>query len=371
MNVYDPWEEAQANIKVVGVGGGGTNAVNRMIESGIKHVEFIAVNTDVQVLKLSVADRQIQIGPKVTKGLGAGFNPELGERAAEESRDVIAEALAGADLIFITAGMGGGTGTGASPIIAEIAKQMGALTIAVVTRPFGFEGRRRFTIADSGITRLKEKVDTLITIPNDKLLAVVAKNTTLIDAFRAADDVIKQGVQGISDLITVPGLINLDFADVNTIMRESGTALMGIGVGSGETRAIDAAKMAIASPLLETSIQGAHGLLFNITGGKNMTLQEVNEAANLIAEVADPEANIIFGSVIDESLDDMIKITVIATGFDGQYKKEVKVIQRSSTGSSQSSGAAQSQGYNKPASSAFDFADLDKELEVPSFLRKK
>jgi cell division protein FtsZ len=368
MNVYDPWEESQANIKVVGVGGGGTNAVNRMIESGIKHVEFIAVNTDVQVLKLSVADRQIQIGPKVTKGLGAGSNPDLGEKAGEESRDVIAEALSGADLIFITAGMGGGTGTGSSPVIAEIAKQMGALTIAVVTKPFSFEGRRRAQVAEGGINRLREKVDTLITIPNDKLLQVVAKNTSLVDAFRAADDVIKQGVQGISDLITVPGLINLDFADVNTIMRDSGTALMGIGVGTGENRAVEAARMAIASPLLETSIQGAHGLLFNITGGKAMTLQEVNEAANLIAEVADPEANIIFGSVIDETMDDAIKIIVIATGFDGQHKKESKPTSRPNiSGVSSPSTTAPA---SKPSPS-FDFKEFGEDLEVPAFLRKK
>lgn len=364
MNVYDPWEESQASIKVVGVGGGGTNAVNRMIETGIKHVEFIAINTDVQVLKLSVADRQIQIGPKVTKGLGAGFNPELGERAAEESRDVIAEALAGADLIFIASGMGGGTGTGASPIIAEIARQLGSLTIAVVTKPFSFEGRRRAQIAEQGIAKLREKVDTLITIPNDKLLQAVAKNTTLMDAFRSADDVIKQGVQGISDLITVPGLINLDFADVNTIMRDAGTALMGIGIGTGENRALEAARMAISSPLLETSIEGARGLLFNITGGKNATLNEINEAANLISQVADPDANIIFGSVIDDTLEDQIKITVIATGFDAKYKKEGR------TGGSASTPSAGSKPEQQAAGS-FDFRDFGEDLEIPSFLKKK
>ncbi len=359
MNVYDPWEESQANIKVVGVGGGGTNAVNRMIESSIKHVEFIAVNTDVQVLKLSVADRQIQIGAKVTKGLGAGFNPELGEKAAEESRDMIAEALAGADLIFITAGMGGGTGTGASPIIAEIARQLGALTIAVVTKPFSFEGRRRAQVAEQGVTKLKEKVDTLITIPNDKLLQVVAKNTTLLDAFRTADDIVKQGVQGIADLITVPGLINLDFADVNTIMRDAGTALLGIGVGTGENRSVEAARMAISSPLLEATIEGARGLLFNISGGKSMTLTEVNEAANLISQVADPEANIIFGSVVDDALDDQVKITVIATGFDSRYKREGKNQQVSQP------------AVSTPPVASFQFNDLSEDIEIPSFLKRK
>jgi cell division protein FtsZ len=365
MNVYDPWEESQASIKVVGVGGGGTNAVNRMIETGIKHVEFIAVNTDVQVLKLSVADRQIQIGAKVTKGLGAGFNPELGERAAEESRDVIAEALAGADLIFIASGMGGGTGTGASPIIAEIARQLGSLTIAIVTKPFSFEGRRRAQIAEQGIAKLREKVDTLITIPNDKLLQAVAKNTTLLDAFRSADDVIKQGVQGISDLITVPGLINLDFADVNTIMRDAGTALMGIGIGTGENRAVEAARMAISSPLLETSIEGARGLLFNITGGKNATLNEINEAANLISQVADPDANIIFGSVIDDTLEDQIKITVIATSFDAaRYKKEGR------TGGGTPATGTGTKPEQQSAGS-FDLRDFGEDLEIPSFLKKK
>lgn len=359
MNVYDPWEESQANIKVVGVGGGGTNAVNRMIESNIKHVEFIAVNTDVQVLKLSVADRQIQIGAKVTKGLGAGFNPELGEKAAEESRDMIAEALAGADLIFITAGMGGGTGTGASPIIAEIGRQLGALTIAVVTKPFSFEGRRRAQVAEQGISKLKEKVDTLITIPNDKLLQVVAKNTTLLDAFRTADDIVKQGVQGIADLITVPGLINLDFADVNTIMRDAGTALLGIGIGTGENRSVEAARMAISSPLLEATIEGAKGLLFNISGGKNMTLAEVNEAANLISQVADPEANIIFGSVVDDALEDQVKITVIATGFDSRYKRESKTQQLTTP------------TVAAPPVASFQLNDLGEDIEIPSFLKRK
>lgn len=359
MNVYDPWEESQANIKVVGVGGGGTNAVNRMIESNIKHVEFIAVNTDVQVLKLSVADRQIQIGAKVTKGLGAGFNPELGEKAAEESRDMIAEALAGADLIFITAGMGGGTGTGASPIIAEIGRQLGALTIAVVTKPFSFEGRRRAQVAEQGISKLKEKVDTLITIPNDKLLQVVAKNTTLLDAFRTADDIVKQGVQGIADLITVPGLINLDFADVNTIMRDAGTALLGIGIGTGENRSVEAARMAISSPLLEATIEGAKGLLFNISGGKNMTLAEVNEAANLISQVADPEANIIFGSVVDDALEDQVKITVIATGFDSRYKRESKTQQLTTP------------AVAAPPVASFQLNDLGEDIEIPSFLKRK
>ncbi|MCR4428981.1 MAG: cell division protein FtsZ [Caldiserica bacterium] len=364
MSLYDPWEESPANIKVVGVGGGGTNAVNRMIEAGIKNVEFIAINTDVQVLKLSLADRQIQIGPKVTKGLGAGFNPELGERAGEESRDIIAEALAGADLVFITAGMGGGTGTGASPIIAEVARQLGALTIAVVTKPFSFEGRRRAQIAEHGVDKLKEKVDTLITIANDKLLQVVPKNTTLIEAFRMADEVIKQGVQGISDLITVPGLINLDFADVNTIMRNAGSALMGIGVGSGENRAEAAAKMAISSPFLEASIEGAKGLLFNITGGKNMTLAEVNEAASVISSIADPEANIIFGSVIDDNMEDEIKITVIATGFDSRFRKESRL-------TPPAPGPSPEAQVPPSPSFSFDLKDVGEDIEIPSFLKRK
>lgn len=305
-----------AVIKVVGVGGGGSNAVNRMIRASLHGVDFIAVNTDAQALGLSEATEKIQIGQKLTKGLGAGANPEIGKRAAEESRDQIAEALKGADMVFITAGMGGGTGTGASPVIASIAKELGALTVGVVTRPFSFEGKPRAQAAEAGTRALREQVDTLIVIPNDRLLQVVDKRTSMLEAFRVADDVLRQGVQGISDLITVPGLINLDFADVRTVMTETGTALMGIGVASGENRAAEAARTAISSPLLETSIEGARGVLLNITGDANLGLYEVNEAAAIIQQAVDPEANIIFGAVIDESLHDEIRVTVIATGFD-------------------------------------------------------
>lgn len=305
-----------ADIKVIGVGGGGNNAINRMIDAGLKGVEFIAVNTDAQALFISKADRKIQIGEKLTKGLGAGANPEVGKKAAEESRDDIKKALQGADMVFVTAGMGGGTGTGAAPIIAEVAKELGALTVGVVTRPFMFEGKKRRDQAGKGIIELKSKVDSLITIPNDRLLQVVDKHTSINEAFRIADDVLRQGVQGISDLIAVPGLINCDFADVKTIMQETGSALMGIGVASGENRAAEAARGAISSPLLETSIEGARGVLFNITGDADLTLFEVNEAAEIIAQAADPDANIIFGAVIDESLQGEVRVTVIATGFD-------------------------------------------------------
>ncbi|CDF57837.1 cell division protein FtsZ [Thermobrachium celere] len=308
--------ESGAQIKVVGVGGGGNNAVNRMIESGLSGVEFISVNTDRQALYLSKAGQKIQIGEKMTKGLGAGANPEIGEKSAEESREEIMQALKGSDLVFITAGMGGGTGTGAAPVIAEIAKEMGILTVGVVTKPFMFEGRVRMINAEKGIAKLKEKVDTLVTIPNDRLLHVVDKKTPITEAFRIADDVLRQGVQGISDLIVKPGLINLDFADIKTIMLNRGLAHMGIGRASGENRAIEAAKMAISSPLLETTIDGATGVLLNITGGSNLTLFEVNEAAEQVRQAADPDANIIFGTALDESLGDEIRITVIATGFD-------------------------------------------------------
>ena len=307
-----------AQIKVVGVGGAGNNAVNRMISAGLKGVDFLAVNTDKQALFLSKAPHKIQIGDKVTKGLGAGANPEVGLKAAEESRDEIAQALKGADLVFVTAGMGGGTGTGATPIVAEVAKEMGILTIGVVTKPFSFEGRQRMKNPEQGIGELKGRVDTLVCVPNDRLLNVVGKGTSVMDAFRVADDVLRQGIQGISDLISQPSLINLDFADVRTIMKDKGLAHMGIGAGEGENRSIDAAKQAISSPLLETSIQGARGVLINITGGEDMGLYEINEAAQLIAESADPEANIIFGAGIDTTLVDRINITVIATNFEGE-----------------------------------------------------
>lgn len=305
-----------AQIKVIGVGGGGSNAVNRMIDSGLKGVDFIAVNTDSQALHHSRADHKIQIGAKLTRGLGAGANPEIGLKAAEESHDELMAALKGADMVFVTAGMGGGTGTGAAPVVAQIAKEVGALTVGVVTRPFPFEGRKRSLQAEGGVNNLKAKVDTLILIPNEKLLQVVDKHTSINDAFRIADDVLRQGVQGISDLIAVPGLINLDFADVKTIMQETGTALMGIGASSGENRATVAARAAISSPLLETSIEGARGVLLNITGGADLGLFEVNEAAEIIAQAADPEANIIFGAVIDESMTEEVRVTVIATGFE-------------------------------------------------------
>lgn len=305
-----------AQIKVVGVGGGGNNAVNRMIDSNMKGVEFISINTDKQALYLSKASCKIQIGDKLTRGLGAGANPEIGEKAAQESKDEIIQAIKGADLLFITAGMGGGTGTGAAPIVAEIAKELGILTVGVVTKPFLFEGRKRMVHAEQGVLKLKEMVDTLVTIPNDRLLQVVDKKTPITEAFRVADDVLRQGVQGISDLITIPGLINLDFADVKTIMTNRGLAHMGIGKAIDENRAVEAAKQAISSPLLETTINGATGVLLNITGGPNLTLFEVNEAADQVKEAADPDANIIFGAVIDENLGDEIRITVIATGFD-------------------------------------------------------
>ena len=309
-----------ALIKVIGVGGGGSNAVNRMIRAEMMGVEFIAVNTDAQALLQSDAPHKIRIGDKMTRGLGAGADPGVGQRAAEEDSEKIYEALKDADMIFITAGMGGGTGSGAAPVIAEIAKDLGALTVGVVTKPFSFEGMRRKLVAEQYTETLKEKVDTLITIPNDRLREVVDKKTSIIDAFRVVDDVLRQGVQGISDLITVPGLINLDFADVKTIMREAGSSMMGIGTGTGENRAVEAAKNAVMSPLLEVNIQGARGILFNVTGGSDLGLFEVNEAAEVIKEAADPEANIIFGTVIDDRMRDEVKVTVIATGFDGTRK---------------------------------------------------
>ena len=310
--------ETLAKIKVVGVGGGGNNAVNRMITSGLQGVEFIAINCDAQALLLSKAQNRIQIGEKLTKGLGAGANPEIGQKAAEESRELLIDQLRGADMVFVTAGMGGGTGTGAAPIVAECAREAGALTVGVVTKPFSFEGKRRMNQAEAGIVNLKDRVDTLITIPNDRLLQVIDRRTSMLDAFRIADDVLRQGVQGISDLISVPGLINADFADVKTIMSNAGSALMGIGTAKGENGAVAAAEAAIKSPLLEASIEGARGVLFNITGGKDLSLFDVTEASNIITVAVDPDANIIFGAVIDEKLDDEIRVTVIATGFNGK-----------------------------------------------------
>ncbi len=320
-NNYNNYEEMEntedtAVIKVIGVGGAGNNAVNRMIEAGIEGVEFVSINTDKQALMLSKAGTKIQIGEKLTRGLGAGANPELGTQAAEESRQIISDAIKGADMVFVTSGMGGGTGTGAAPIVAGIAKEMGILTVAVVTKPFTFEGKKRQNQAERGIENLRGKVDTLVVIPNDKLLQIIDRNTTMVEAFKMADDVLRQSVQGISDLIKIPGLVNLDFADVKTVMLNTGMAHMGIGRASGENRAEDAAKQAIQSPLLETSIEGARGVIINVTGGANLGLHEVNTAAELVQRSVDPEANIIFGAVIDETLDEDIVITVIATGFD-------------------------------------------------------
>ncbi|MCK9222491.1 MAG: cell division protein FtsZ [Limnochordia bacterium] len=343
--------ESYADIKVVGVGGGGNNAVNRMILAGLQGVDFIALNTDAQALLMSNANHRIRLGDKLTKGLGAGSDPEIGEKSAQESKDEIRAVLEGADMVFIAAGMGGGTGTGGCPIVAEIAKECEALTVGVVTRPFSFEGRRRAKQADEGIKKLKEQVDTLITIPNDRLLQVVEKKTSMLDAFSIADDILLQGVQGISDLITVPGLINLDFADVRTIMLSAGSALMGIGRSSGEDRAVQAARQAISSPLLEASIEGAKGILLNITGSSNLGLFEVNEAAEIIAEAADQDANIIFGAVIDDSLQDEIRVTVIATGFDA--KQDIP------------------KQKARPAEVDFSAVAGDDDLDIPAFLRRR
>ncbi|MBA1333694.1 MAG: Cell division protein FtsZ [Firmicutes bacterium] len=350
---FDIDSQQFAVIKVIGVGGGGSNAVNRMIEAGLKGIEFIAVNTDKQALLLSNAAQKIQIGEKLTKGLGAGANPEIGQKAAEESKELIHNSIKGADMVFITSGMGGGTGTGAAPIVAETAKELGILTVGVVTKPFSFEGRKRILQADEGIKELKSKVDTLVIIPNDRLLQVSEKKTSIVEAFRIADDVLRQGVQGISDLIAVPGLVNLDFADVKTIMLNTGMAHMGIGCSNGENRATEAAKQAIQSPLLETSIEGAKGVLLNITGGPNLGLFEVNEAAELVAQSADPDANIIFGAVIDENLKDEIRITVIATGFSNEKPSKPKPAVEE----------------KKPRGNMLgDYEGVD--LEIPTFLRK-
>ena len=351
-----------AQIKVIGCGGGGNNAVNRMIASGLKNVEFIAVNTDKQALMLSQATQKIQIGDKLTKGLGAGANPEIGQKAAEESKEEIAQAIKGADMVFITAGMGGGTGTGAAPVIANIAKSMGILTVGVVTKPFPFEGRKRMLHAELGTKALKESVDTLVTIPNERLLSIVDKKTTLVESFRYADDVLRQGVQGISDLITIPGLVNLDFADVRTVMIDKGLAHMGVGRGKGDNRAQEAAKQAISSPLLETSIVGATGVLLNITGGADLGLLEINEAAEIVQQAADPDANIIFGAVIDESLKDEISITVIATGFENDKVQSMPT----DTGKGKTTPENDLQ---VAATAANDHNEVD--IEIPAFLRRK
>jgi len=354
-----------AVIKVVGVGGGGTNAVNRMVDAGLKGVEFIAVNTDAQALQMCDADIKLQIGDQLTRGLGAGADPETGYGAANESRDELKEALKGADMVFVTAGEGGGTGTGAAPVIAEVAKQeIGALTVGVVTRPFDFEGSQRRRQADEGIDRLREQVDTLIVIPNEKLLAVVERRTSILEAFREADNVLRQGVQGITDLITIPGLINLDFADVRTIMHEAGSALMGIGEASGEQRAAEAAKNAISSPLLEQSVEGATGILLNITGGSDLGLFEVNEAAEIIQSAADQNSNIIFGAVVDDALSDSVRVTVIATGFDGRHGGPM--FTEDTTGRRREPRRRDVQMDDRQRSS-LEIADDD--IDIPSFLK--
>lgn len=361
-----------AQIKVVGCGGGGNNAVNRMIDAGLRGVDFIAINTDKQALFLSKANTKIQIGDKLTKGLGAGANPDIGEKAANESKDEIAQAIKGADMVFVTAGMGGGTGTGAAPVVAQLAREMGILTVAVVTKPFIFESRTRMQHAERGIENLKNTVDSLVTIPNDRLLQVVEKRTTMVEAFRMADDILRQGVQGISDLIAVPGLVNLDFADVKTIMLSSGLAHMGIGRASGENRAEDAARQAISSPLLETSIEGARRVLVNITGGPDLGLFEVNTAAELVQKSADPEANIIFGAVIDDNMKDELMITVIATGFENSpvLKKFEKPVEKSKQPSI--SGTSDSRGYAAATLEKNNSKEVssDNELDIPTFLRR-
>ncbi len=367
-----------ARIKVIGVGGGGNNAVNRMIEDGVQGVEFIAVNTDAQALKLSKAEIKMQIGATLTRGLGAGANPEVGRNAVEESKKQLQEVLKGADMVFVTAGMGGGTGTGAAPAIAQISRELGALTIGVVTRPFGFEGRKRATNAAAGIDLMREAVDTLIIVPNDRLLQIVDKKTPMIQAFREADNVLRQGVQGISDLIAVPGLINLDFADVKTIMSNQGTALMGIGLAKGKDRAVEAAKKAISSPLLETSIDGAQGVLMNITGGSNLSLYEVQEAADIVSSAADKELNMIFGSIINENYKDEIMITVIATGFT---EADLSSGKKTAGSSRESNARPLSQGLSRREQSVHEEQthnnnDRPKQqtedtLDIPTFLRNR
>jgi cell division protein FtsZ len=358
-----------AQIKVIGVGGGGCNAVNRMIQGNVVGVEFWQINTDAQALAQSMATYCLQIGQKLTRGLGAGGNPAIGQKAAEESRDEIAKALENTDLVFITAGMGGGTGTGAAPIVAEIAKEMGCLTVGVVTRPFTFEGRRRTNQADEGIAALESKVDTLIVIPNNKLLSVIPSETPLQESFRMADDTLRQGVQGISDIITIPGLVNVDFADVRAVMADAGSALMGIGIGSGKSRAKEGAVAAISSPLLESSIQGATGVVLNITGGSDLTLHEVNTAAETIYEIVDPNANIIFGAVIDEKMQGEVRITVIATGFSGESKinPPIKTIQAPKPDTL----VNPVNNPNTPNNPNSDPNNMTSGLDIPEFLQRR
>jgi len=362
-----------AVIKVVGIGGGGVNAVNRMIEVGLRGVEFIAINTDAQALLMSDADVKLDIGRELTRGLGAGANPEVGKKAAEDHAEEIEEVLRGADMVFVTAGEGGGTGTGGAPVVARIARSLGALTIGVVTRPFGFEGRRRQSQAESGIENLRAEVDTLIVIPNDRLLSLSDRNISVIDAFRQADHVLLQGVSGITDLITTPGLINLDFADVKSVMHGAGTALMGIGSSRGEDRAVEAAERAISSPLLEAGIDGAHGVLLSVSGGSDLGLFEINEAARLVSDAAHPDANIIFGAVIDDTLGDEVRVTVIAAGFDGgelPAKRQAAPARRfedASTGEVPIVTAPPVRPVQQPRTIVFD--DADDDLDVPDFLK--
>ncbi|MFL9486382.1 MULTISPECIES: cell division protein FtsZ [Staphylococcus] len=370
-----------ATLKVIGVGGGGNNAVNRMIDHGMNNVEFIAINTDGQALNLSKAESKIQIGEKLTRGLGAGANPEIGKKAAEESREQIEDAIQGADMVFVTAGMGGGTGTGAAPVVAKIAKEMGALTVGVVTRPFGFEGRKRQTQAAAGVESMKAAVDTLIVIPNDRLLDIVDKSTPMMEAFKEADNVLRQGVQGISDLIAVSGEVNLDFADVKTIMSNQGSALMGIGVSSGENRAVEAAKKAISSPLLETSIVGAQGVLMNITGGESLSLFEAQEAADIVQDAADEDVNMIFGTVINPELQDEIVVTVIATGFEDKPSSQGRKASSTGFGSSvNSTSSTSSVGKEESMSSSASSSSSDsvtershttKDDDIPSFIKNR
>jgi cell division protein FtsZ len=355
MSMRDQSGNYLALIKVVGVGGGGTNAVNRMVDAGLSGVEFIAVNTDAQALMMCDADVKIHIGSQSTRGLGAGADPAVGQAAAQESRDELKEALKGADMVFVTAGEGGGTGTGGAPIVAELARELQALTVGVVTKPFVFEGRKRSQQAELGIENLRDRVDTLIVIENDRLLQVVEKKTSVVDAFRMADDILRQGVQGITDLITVPGLVNLDFADVRTIMREAGSALMGIGTASGENRAAEAARAAVSSPLLETTIEGATGILLNITGGPEIGLFEVNEAAEVVTSAADQNANVIFGAVIDDAMGDEVRVTVIATGFGNGRRRRRSAAHETPL----PSAPVPAGGFEVP----------DEALDVPSFLR--
>jgi cell division protein FtsZ len=361
LSVRDQTGNFLAVLKVVGVGGGGTNAVNRMVDAGLTGVEFIAVNTDAQALLMCDADVKIHIGSQATRGLGAGADPTVGKAAAQESRDELKESLKGADMVFVTAGEGGGTGTGGAPIIGELAAELGALTVGVVTRPFSFEGRKRAQQAERGIEDLRDVVDTLIVIENDRLLQVVEKRTSIVDAFKLADDVLRQGVQGITDLITIPGLVNLDFADVRTIMRGAGSALMGIGAASGENRATEAAQAAVSSPLLEASIEGATGILLNVTGGGDIGLFEVNEAAEVVTGAADQNANVIFGAVIDEGLKDEVRVTVIATGFGPHRTRRRRPAEIAEP--------EQVQGEEPQPARREGFEVPDDVLEVPSFLR--